>query len=128
MTGLLANIDCAVPNAVDELSDLVEYVYNDTDGGRNDMDRMRQLVSRFCAMKYRFLFRGRFKELVCQGGDFTRDVLKGLSTYLGQQRRMTTLRADEVNRLVSSLNTGLVQRNEIIGVLQNQLAMYEPPQ
>ena len=123
MTGLLANIDCTVPSAVDELADLAAYVYDAIEGGEDDVDRMQQLVSRFCALKYRFLFRGRFKALICQGGPFTRDVLKGVSIDLGQQRRMTTLRADAVDRLVCNLDTGLLTPNEILKFLQNDLDM-----
>ena len=127
MTGLLANIDCTVPSAVDELADLAAYVYDAVEGGEDDVDRMQQLVSRFCALKYRFLFRGRFKALICQGGPFTRDVLKGVSIYLRLQRQMTILRAGTINRLVGSLNASLAHRNQTIKVLQNDLKMCGPP-
>ena len=121
MSQTLNKVDCSIPHATDELSDLVEYVYNVTDTGEDSADRMQLLVSQFCAIKYRFLFRGRFKDLVCQGVNFTRDVLKGVSMYTSLQSEVTTSRLNPTSRLVRNLGTALRRRNQIIDRLQNEL-------
>ena len=87
MFGFLRKIDCSVEDAQEELSDVIEFVYDHIPVSGSDEEPMRKLLAQFAAINYTSLLAGKFEELLSQGGEF---ALRKVRRMRGKRAQATT--------------------------------------
>jgi hypothetical protein len=114
MTQILRSIDCSAEHAGEELSAIIEYVYNNIESSGDDEEPMQKILSQFAAIYYPALLHGKFEELFSRGGEFTRDVARKLSRRLSAHGVAAEIEDDEVGCRIEGLETQIQERDDSI--------------
>ena len=121
MTQTLRSIDCSVDDAEEELSAIIEYVYDNIESNGEDEEPMQKLLSQFAAIHYPALLHGNFEELFSRGGDFTRDVARKLSRRLAAHGVAAETEDDKVGCRIEGLENQVEERDASIRSLTASL-------
>jgi hypothetical protein len=105
----------------EELTEVIEFVYNNVPANESDEDLMRKVLSQFGAMNYTSLLTGKFEELLSQGGDFALSLGRKLSQRLAAHGVAAELEGDDLKQRMQTLKSQLQERDESIRSLKNSL-------
>ena len=121
MTQTLRGIDCSLKYAGEELSAAIEFVYDDVPAVGDDEEPMQKRLSQFAAISYTSFLCGKFEELCCRGGEFTRDVAKKISRRLSAHGTAAETVEDEMATRIKALETRIQERDDSIKSLTASL-------
>lgn len=116
----LRRVDCEFAPASNEIAELASYVYEHTRGDTPD-EPLRKVVSQFATINYTSLLHDDFEDLICQGGDFTRDVSRKLLRRLGSHRRAAEFDEQASVESLHQLQLRLSEKDDKIRGLEGQL-------
>ncbi|KIW64166.1 hypothetical protein PV04_09119 [Phialophora macrospora] len=117
----LRKLDCSVELAEQELTKIIEFVYDKIPADSNSEEPMRKLLCQYAAMNYTSLLHGSFEALVTRGGDFTLDLARKLSRRLLAHGVSAELVEDELAGRIQSLEHQVQERDREIKSLNASL-------
>ena len=122
MIQTLRKIDCSVEDAQEELSDVIEFVYDHIPVGGCDEEPMRKLLAQFAAINYTLLLAGKFEELLSRGGEFALALARKLSRRLSAHGVAAEMKSDDLDQRIQNLEYQIRERDESIRSLNQQLS------
>lgn len=116
----LRRVDCESAPASDEIAKLAAYVYENTRGD-TPYEPLRKVVSQFATINYTSLLHDELEDLICQGGDFTRDVSRKLLRRLGSHRHAMEFDEQASIEALHQLQSRLSENDAKIKELEEEL-------
>ena len=117
----LRRVDCEFAAASNEIAGLTRYIYENT---RSDTpeEPLRKLVSQFATINYTSLLHDDFEDLVCRGGDFTRDVARKLLRRLTSHHRASEIDEEASDESLHQLQLRLSQKEDEVKRLEEEVS------
>ena len=97
MTQTLRKVDCTVEYAQEELSDVIELVYDHIPVIGSDEEPMGKLLSQYAVINYTSLLAGKFEEVLGRGGEFALALARKLSRRLSAHGAAAEMKSDDVD-------------------------------
>lgn len=117
----LRKLDCSVEYAEQELTELIEFVYDNISADQDGEEPMRKLLSQFAAINYTSILHGSFEALVGRGGDFGLDLARKLSRRLLAHGVSGESAEDKFDDRIWNVELQVQQRDREIESLNAQL-------
>lgn len=118
----LRKLDCSLEYAEQELTEVIEFVYDTIPSDGKDEEPMRKLLFQFAAANYTSILHGSFEALVVRGGDFGLDLARKLSRRLLAHGVSGELAEDEFDHRIQNLEQQLQEKDKEIKSLNTSLS------